>query len=294
MSDPFDIDEILAKATSSEQKPKEENPTKSLLNAQVSPAKEGAQGDPSRIVRPAGFKIDPRDSHITGVDPLRKDTKAVTVDPTNFTDQVAVNDEKAKKRKYYIAFGAFIFIAVLGTVIYNSLPLENNTLAQPRPQISNTAEAPFLNILPDAPVPPTDVAITARSDETGVWISNSTSKTYHLTFAGMEFDTTKKTLVKNDEFALVATSQTEGEWNGTQIYLFKDMVRSQIFAQAWDRSQLDVEGAAAAGVMYLELAGQIHAVVAIVNPDSTGFLIVLPPNLNYETAANLENYTRVE
>lgn len=282
MSDQFDIDAILASVTD----PKSPaNPSKTSKDANSSLFDDDG----------SGFKIDPRDAHITGVDQLHRDNTSVSVNPEDFENQVETNRHRRRKIKLYIALAAALFLAVLGTVIYTFIPIgPGNSLEQPRPPATTVAESPFTALYPNAPAAPTDTALTANADKTGVWLNDGERNTFHLTFAGMDFTATDKSVVKTTEFGLMATAGVKGKWSGTQIYAFKDMVHSTVMGQGWDRAIVKVDGSPAAGVMYLELAGEVHAVLAIVNPDSSGFLIVLPEDLNYASAENLAQFVRVE
>lgn len=287
MSDNFDIDSILNSVT--KQDPTKEE-AKESSNERLLPSvfdianNEGTQ-----------FRIDPRSAHITGTDDIRKDAHAVTINPEDFRNQVDIAAEKSRLKKILIGFGVVLVLMGLGYLAYSFIPVSGDgVLTQPRPAIVNPNEAVLEQFFPNAPTPLSDVAYSGRADETGVWLNDGTVDTYHLTFAGMEFKATDRTLVKNTDFKLIAEAQVEGEWNGTQIYGFKDLPRSTVFAQGWERQYLEVEGSPVAAVMYMELAAKIHAVVAVGNPDGTGFLIVLPQNLNYASAANLVDFLRVE
>lgn len=283
MSDNFDIDAILSSATKKSE-PKQD-------------AKEAEPTDYSFVPNNEGtnFRIDPRSAHITGTDDLRRDSNSVTVNPEDFSNQVDIAAQSKRTRKLLIGMMLVAVVLGLGYAAYTFIPVSSGgTLEQPRPPMGNTNEAVLEQFFPNAPVPPTDAVVTVEATETGLWMTTGTEKTYRLTFAGMDFQATDRRIVANDEFGLVATANVPGDWNGTQVYAFKDMVRSPVFSQGWERALLEVEGSPVAAVMYLELATRVHAVVAVVNPDSTGYMIVLPQNLNYASAENLADFLRVE
>lgn len=239
--------------------------------------------------RNGSFKIDPRDSHLTGTDKLRKDSKALAVNPEDFTDHLVVKNDAKRRKMLLVGLGLTIFLLVLGYVGYN---LVQSTTAQATFTIPNsgTEEQRFLNLFPNAPAPNTMMSTTAEATPTGVAIPGG----YALTFAGMDFQSLDYEAIAGGDFGPAAVANVAGDWNGTTVYLFKDMAHTKAFAKAWNGAPVTVEGSPAAAVMLMKLSTGVHAVVAIVNPDSTGFMIVLPQNLNYASAENLKSFVRIE
>lgn len=280
MADNFDIDALLAQGTKDA--------------GSLSSKKESTSGTPavpdSFGERVGSFKIDPREAHITGTDKLRKEAKSLEQNPEDFRNQVEVAAEAKKRRRLFIILGALVFVLGLGAVAYSTVPQTGGTaLAQQKPADDTTAQR-FLNLYPDAPAVSTQSLMETEILPNGVNIKDG----YVLTFAGMDFEGTNFTASNPSDFGIAATAQVEGDWNGTQVYVFKDMAHSRAFADAWDGTEVEVEGAAAAVVMYMDLSGGTRAVLAIVNQDSSGFMIVLPGNLNYESAENLQKFVRIE
>lgn len=239
--------------------------------------------------RAGNFKIDPRDSHITGTDELRKDYHSLSVNPNDFTDRVGEAKESKRKRNMIIALGATVVLLGLGWLVYSQIEQNTAKVAYTIPTDDTEAQR-FLNLYPNAPAADTTVPFSLVAEERGVAVPGG----YALTFAGMDFQAFDYSVVAADDYGPAAIANVEGEWNGTQIYLFKDMAHSKAFVNAWDGSPVEVEGSPAAAVMLMELSTGVHAVLAIVNPDSSGFMIVLPQNLNYETAENLASSVRIE
>ncbi len=279
MADNFDIDALLAQGTKDA--------------GSLAPKKESRreQAVPDSVGERVGsFKIDPREAHITGTDKLRREAKSLEQNPEDFTNQVELQKEAKKRRTLFIVLGALIFVLGLGAIVFASLPQTGagTALAQPRP-VDDTSQR-FLNLYPDAPTVSTNVSKVSSADSLGVQVNDG----YRLTFAGMEWQATGYEAIVPKDFGIAAKAQVEGEWNGTEVYLFKDMAHSRAFENAWDGKEVTVEGAAAAVVMYMDLPGGTKAVLAVVNPDSSGFMIALPANLNYESAENLQNFVRIE
>ena len=239
--------------------------------------------------RAGTFKIDPRDSHLTGTDKLRKNSEALGVNPEDFTDHLELRKESKRRKRLFIGLGLTVFLLILAYVGYTIV--QSNTAQATYTIPSNgTEEQRFLNLYPEAPAPNPSAITKAVITENGLQIPGG----YGLTFAGMDFEDLDYQAIQAQDFGPAAVANVEGEWNGTTVYLFKDMAHSKAFKDAWDGKPITVEGSPGAAVMFMELPTGVHAVVAVLNPDSTGYMVVLPRSLNYASAENLANFIRIE
>ena len=239
--------------------------------------------------RAGTFKIDPRDSHLTGTDKLRKDSDALGINPEDFTDHLSLRNESKRRKKLFIGLGLTVFLLILGYVGY-SMVQANTAQATYVIPANGTEEQRFLSLYPDAPQANPSTITKAQISENGLQVPGG----FGLTFAGMNFEDLNYQAIQSSDYGPAAVSNIEGQWNGTTVYLFKDMAHSKAFADAWDGKPVTVEGSPGAAVMLMELSTGVHAVLAVVNPDSTGYMIVLPTNLNYATAENLAGFIRIE
>lgn len=239
--------------------------------------------------RAGTFKIDPRDSRISGTDKLRKDSSALGVNPEDFTDHLSLRNESKRRKKLFIGLGLTVFLLILGYVGYTTVQSNIAQAVYTIPADGTEAQR-FLNLYPEAPQPNPAAVTKAQVYENGLQIADG----YGLTFAGMDFQDLNYQAIQSSDYGPAAVSNIEGEWNGTTVYIFKDMAHSRAFADAWDGKPVTVEGSPGAAVMLMELSTGVHAVLGVVNPDSTGYMIVLPTNLNYATAENLAGFIRIE
>lgn len=239
--------------------------------------------------RAGTFKIDPRDSHLTGTDKLRKNSEALAVNPEDFTDHLELRKESNRRKKLFVGLGLTVFLLILAYAGY-TIVQSNTAQATYTIPANGTEEQRFLSLYPDAPPANPSATTKAIVSENGLQIPGG----YGLTFAGMNFEDLDYQAIQAQDFGPAAVANVEGEWNGTTIYLFKDMAHSKAFADAWDGKPVTVEGSPGAAVMFMQLSTGVHAVVAVLNPDSTGYMVVLPRNLNYASAENLANFIRIE
>lgn len=209
-------------------------------------------------------------------------SRLLNVDPENFHNPLKdENSRKKRKISYYVAGGAAFVLAVLA-VLYLNLP---HTEVYNPSSVANSTSQRFLNLLPNAPMPNTTEASTVVVKDSYLQIPDG----YQLYFPNAEFEVTGFKAIAATDFGLAATisGKENANLSGTQIYLFKDMVRSKVFASATNANILNIPGSAAAVSMDLDLFGEAHPILAIVNPDSTGFMIVLPSGTPSDVVDNL-------
>lgn len=242
--------------------------------------------NPSAYVRDESlggeFRIDPRDERSFTGDSL-------SVNAEDFTDLAG---KRALRRRGKIALyiaGGLLFAAALGYT--GHVVIESSRAPIESPVSDNTGESqPFKKLFPNAPQANSTKTITLTAGERGLTIPQG----YSLTFPEMEFISLEYEATAPRDFGPAARANVDSPWNGTEVYLFKDIVNSEAFDKATNMKEVQVEGSPAAAVMLMKIGSETRAILALANPDSTGLMIALPSALNIESAENLASFIRVE
>jgi len=229
-----------------------------------------------------GFRLDPRED-------LNSSGDSLSANAEDFTDVVGKKAQRQRGKIWLYIAGALLFLGAVGYTGYvviesSRAPIDNSGIS------SETQPQPLKELFANAPEANSTKTITLKTSERGLTIPQG----YALTFPSMEFTELDYEATAPRDFGPAARAAVEGPWNGTEVYLFKDIVRSESFDKAIEVKEVTVEGSPAAAVMLMNIGSTTRAILAIANPDSTGLMIALPANLNIETAENLAAHVRVE
>ena len=271
MSDNSDVNDLLAELTGGAKKEPPRAAKNPLARGEEDKTDYGVAANEG-----SGFRIDPRERYGDGAE--------LGENPEDFTDIVGKQDARRRGKRSLIFLVGAIFLVALGytgyTVISHATSAPVSTANE---EGSPQAEQRFLGLYPEAPAPDTTKPSIARVSESGVSVANG----YGIALPPMELVDLDYRATAATEFGPAAKSTVEGPWQGTTVYLFKDMVRSKAFRDAQEGELVEVEGSPAAAVMTLELTGGERTVLAALAPDSTGFMVVLPEGATLEEAKAL-------
>lgn len=149
---------------------------------------------------------------------------------------------------------------------------QSSTVNEPSKDPTTSTGNPILDQYPDAPKvgDSSKITVTIPKDKKSI-VTDSGSK---LTIDKSFFISNNRpcTVTKNTDFCLVG-STTEGDvmYN---IYFFKDAAHSMLFEDVSNFTKATVKGSPSAGVLPVDTNNQKNAALAVVNKDSSGWVIL--------------------
>ena len=222
----------------------------------------------------AKFKIDQKDSNLSGKLAFFRNGSRLELDPQSFRNEVEIYEANRHRKRLFILLFSMIVACIFAGGIVASLP-QNTPINSVAPAANNLR---FLKLYADAPQPHiNEMAITASGSTVTTLIgSNKTGAS--LAFQNLKFSDIAGCRVTHiGEFDRCLTTNPESPSLSTQIWLTKDGVRSPLFSDAKNFNPINVAGASAAATMILSgIAQEPRATLVIVAQDVAGYIIVLP------------------
>lgn len=263
----------------------------SILYGKPAPASSDAENYYNDPVEGEPFFFDPEDEDIS---------QNFMKDPTDFTDVALV--AKRKRIAKVVGLSILIVAVIVGggyfglqafvgsqesqqkaadtTITQEENPVEPTVLTKPKTPLKDLANgAPAVEA---SKVTASVVGSTVvTSENVSLTVSNS-----KLTAVQIECATTLAT-----DFCLAARGEDETDPTKTMdVYFFKDAAHSRIFENPANFKPGSVSGSLASASMEINLvSGKPTAVVVVVAPNSSGFMIALPQGTTSEAAAAFAN-----